>query len=47
VGNFPTRRDDLESLMYLIAYMLKGELPWSTEVRNMKKTEFEKCRTVI
>lgn len=37
-GNIPTRRDDMEGLLYLIAYVLFGELPWSFEARNMKKT---------
>lgn len=45
-GNIPTRRDDMESLLYLLAYLIYGELPWSNETRSMKKTEFEKWKYV-
>lgn len=39
-GVMPSRRDDMESLLYLILFLLRGELPWSGEVRNLKKTDF-------
>ena len=33
-------------MLYLLSYVLNGSLPWSHEIWNMKKTEFEKCRYV-
>ena len=39
-GLISTRRDDMESMLYLLAYFINGELPWTSEVRNLKKTEF-------
>jgi len=46
-GRSLSRKDDMVSLLYLLSYLLEGELPWSSEVRNMKKTEYEKSRQVI
>ena len=37
----------MESLLYLVAFLIKGELPWSAEVKNMKKTDFEKSRCAL
>lgn len=34
LGIEPSRRDDLESLMYIIVLLMKGRLPW----HNMKIT---------
>lgn len=28
-GLAPSRRDDMESLIYFVLFLLKGELPWS------------------
>ena len=33
--------------MYMLAYMLAGQLPWTHQVRNLKKNEFEKCKAVV
>lgn len=34
----PSRRDDIESMIYLIVYMFKGKLPWS-KVDSLNKKE--------
>jgi len=38
LGNRQSRRDDLESVFYLIVYFLKGELPWQG-IRGKTKSE--------
>lgn len=38
-GNVPSRSDDMESLLYFLIYLINGELPWSSAIKNLKKTE--------
>ena len=45
-----SRRDDLESLMYLLIYFLKGHLPWqgiSTTDRDVKYTKIGELKETI
>lgn len=37
----------MESLLYLMLYLLKGSLPWSEAARNLKKSEGERVRAVL
>lgn len=43
-GNDQSRRDDLESLGYILIYFLKGHLPWMNLIANTKE---EKHRLII
>ena len=45
-GMSVSRKDDLESMLYLMLKMLKGELPWSSAVQS-KKSEGERMRVVL
>jgi casein kinase I family protein HRR25 len=36
LGIEPARRDDLESLMYIIVFLMKGRLPWVKLKLNKK-----------
>jgi hypothetical protein len=36
-GDAVSRRDDMESLLYLMLYLVKGSLPWSEIARQSKK----------
>ena len=44
IGFELSRRDDLQSLGYMLIYFIKGELPWSDI--NIKNTE-EKTKTTL
>lgn len=37
----------MESLIYMMLYLLKGSLPWSDMVKNQKKSENERIRSVL
>lgn len=49
VGLTPSRRDDIESIGYILLYLLFGTLPWlnlaseNKELRNHKVYEIKKC----
>lgn len=52
-GQSPSRRDDMESIGYILLYMLFGTLPWlnltseNKEHRNYKVFEIKKCDPFI
>ena len=45
-GKTPSRKDDLISLLFLIAYFEKGELPWS-RILKTKGSDREKSQQIL
>ena len=49
----PERKDDMESIMYIMMYLYMNELPWSTkevtheQVKEIKSEFISRCRTEI
>jgi len=46
-GEVVSRRDDMESVLYVMLFMLKRELPWSKFATNSKKSKSERARKVL
>ena len=45
-GETPSRKDDIVSFLYLLAYLQRGELPWSKLMKE-KMTEKERSHAVL
>lgn len=41
-----SRRDDIEALLYVLIYFLKGELPWQKMVAKTKEEKYRKIMAV-
>ena len=45
-GNTQSRRDDLESLGYLLLYLLLGRLPWQGYISHSKEDKYYKIKQI-
>lgn len=46
MGIEPTRRDDLESLIYVICYFLYGRLPWQGQSAPTMNEKYSKILAI-